>query len=668
MKTQRTMSATLTIAFALVSLVPLLIAATVGYWSFTSTMDTEATATIREHGRMATDIVDDRGLQREAALKNFVSDRRLAAALSERGVSSRMIAGDRLKQAAWDMKVTYVLLLDSSGKVVSGSDPALGVDYDRSGDPLTRQAAYGTVQTAFEIVPDAELKALGLTGDSAVKVTATKDLSERTGIAGALAFTSVVPIKTASGETIGTLAAVEVINNNQDLVDRIASRLGGTATLFQDEVRVATTVHNAAGQRAVGTVASKPVQTAVLAGKKEYVGTADVVGNRFQTMYSPLRDMGGRTIGMIYVGIPLTPYVTATNVFMLRMLIALLGGLAVAWLAGRTMARTISRPVEAVSEAADKVSAGDLQVHVPAKGAREVARLGAAFNAMTAGLSSTIRSVRDSVSQLGVVSAQLVSSSDRQSQSVTRQVAAAHETTATLEEMAASYRAVASGAKEVMRLADEALSAAEQGHATVEESMGSLERLHTAADDTAGSARDLSDATVEIGEVLTLIDNIAEQTKILALNAAIEAARAGAAGRGFGVVATEIRTLADSVSKSTARIDDLVRGIQKSSGSLSRLATDQVGLASTGVDAGRRSADAFSDILDRMAQTAGAAREIATAAAQQGAASGQVLQAMEQVTSAASESSAAADQVAQAARALDDKGRELRSGVEGFRI
>ncbi len=668
MKTERTMSATLTMAFALVSLVPLLIAAGVGYWSFNSSMDTEATTTIREHGRMAADILEDRGLQREAALKNFVSDHSLATALSSGGLSDRMVASDRLKQAAWDLKVTYVLLLDRSGKVVSASDSALGSAYDRSGDTLTRQAAYGTVQSAFEIVPEAELKALGLAGASSVKVTATRDLSKATATSGALALASVVPIKSATGQTLGTLAAVEVVNNGNELVDRLASRLGGTATLFQDEVRVATTVRTAAGRRAIGTVASRPVQDAVLGSKKEFVGTADVVGNRFQTMYSPLRDVSGRTIGMVYVGIPLTPYIAATNLFLLRMLIALLGGLAVAWLAGRAMARSISRPIEAFSEAADRVSAGDLQVHVPAHGAREVARLGTAFNSMTAGLSTTIRSVRDIVSQLGSVSAQLVTSSERQSQGVTRQVAAAHETTATLEEMAASYRAVASGAKEVMRLADEALSAAEQGHATVEESMGSLERLHAAADGTAGSARDLSEATVEIGEVLTLIDNIAEQTKILALNAAIEAARAGAAGKGFGVVATEIRSLADSVSKSTARIDDLVHSIQVSSGSLSRLASDQAGLTSTGVELGRRSADAFSDILDRMSQTAGAAREIATAAAQQGAASGQVLQAMEQVTSAASESSEAADQVAQAARALDEKGRELKSGVEGFRI
>ena len=668
MKSLRTMSATLTIAFAAVSLVPLLIAAAVGYWSFNSTMDTEASSTIREHGRMALDIVDDRGLQREAHLRNLAADRTLVAALSTGGLSDRMVAADRLKQSAWDLKLTYVLLLDPHGTVVSGTDATKGFGYDRGADPLTRQAAYGTVQTAFEVVPEAELDALGLSGASAVKVTASPGLSKRAVTTGALALTSVMPIKSGSGQTLGTLAAVEVVNNSSDLVDRLVSRLGGTATLFQDEVRVATTVLTTGGKRAIGTVASRPVQTTVLAGKKQFVGPADVVGNRYQTMYQPLRDVAGRTIGALYVGIPLTPYVTATDVFLLRMMLALLGGLAVAGIAGRMVARSVARPVEAVSEAAGKVSAGDLQVQVPVTGASEIARLGGAFNAMTSGLSSTIRSVREIISQLGTVSAQLVTASDRQSQVVTRQVAAAHETTATLEEMAASYRAVAAGAQEVMRLADEALSTAESGHATAEESMGSLERLQTAAAGTAESARDLSETTVEIGEVLTLIDNIAEQTKILALNAAIEAARAGEAGKGFGVVATEIRSLADSVSHSTARIDDLVRGIQASSGSLSRLADDQAGLATTGVELGRRSADAFSDILDRMAHTASAAREIATAAAQQGAASGQVLQAMEQVTTAASESSAAADEVAQAARALDDKGHQLQSGVEGFRI
>jgi methyl-accepting chemotaxis protein len=668
MKSLRTMSATLTIAFASVSLVPLVIAAVVGYWSFNSTMDTEASTTIREHGRMALDVVGDRGLQREAALRTLAADRALTAALGSGGLSDRMVASDRLKQSAYDLKVSYILLLDPHGVVVSGADSTKGVGYDRSTDPLTRQAAYGTAQTAFEIVPTAELETLGLTGDAAVKVTPVAGLTTKTATTGALALTSVMPIKSGSGETLGTLAAVEVVNNRTDFVDRLVSRLGGTATLFQDEVRVTTTVLAVNGKRAIGTVASQPVQTAVLKGRKPFVGPADVVGNRFETMYQPLNDVSGHTVGMLYVGIPLAPYEAATNVFMLRILLALLGGLAVAWIAGRMVARTVARPVEAVSEAAGRVSAGDLKVQVPVTGASEIARLGDAFNSMTSGLSTTIRSVREIVAQLGTVSTQLVAASDRQSQVVTRQVAAAHETTATLEEMAASYRAVAAGAQEVMRLADEALSTAESGHATAEESMGSLERLQAAADGTAGSARDLSDTTIEIGEVLTLIDNIAEQTKILALNAAIEAARAGEAGKGFGVVATEIRSLADSVSKSTARIDELVRGIQTSSGSLSRLATDQASLATTGVEMGRRSADAFSDILDRMAHTASAAREIATAAAQQGAASGQVLDAMQQVTAAASESSAAAGQVAQAARAIDDKGRQLQGGVDGFRI
>lgn len=662
------MSATLTIAFAAVSMVPLLIAAVVGYWSFTSSMDTQVSSTISEHGKMALDIVADRGLQREAALRTLATDHALLTSLKTGSLSDQMVASDRLKQSAWDMGATYVLLLDPKGKVVSGSDTLQGIGLDRSTNKLTAQAAYGTAQTQFEVLPPEELAAFGRSGFSAVKVTPAPGLTTRASTSGALALETVMPIKASTGETLGSLAAVEIVNNSTDLVDRLVSRLGGTATLFQNEVRVSTTVLAANGKRAIGTVASRPVQDAVIVGKKAFVGPADVVGNRFETMYQPLKDVDGRTIGMLYVGIPLTPYQNATNVFLLRMLLALLGGLAVAWIAGRIVARNVSRPVEAVSEAAGKVSSGDLQVQVPVTGAREIARLGDAFNAMTSGLSSTIRSVRDIVSQIGTVSAQLVSASDQQSQVVTRQVAAAHETTATLEEMAASYRAVAAGAQEVMRLADEALSTAESGHATAEESMTSLERLQVAADGTAGSARDLSDTSVEIGEVLTLIDNIAEQTKILALNAAIEAARAGEAGKGFGVVATEIRTLADSVSQSTARIDDLVRGIQTSSGALSRLANDQASLATTGVDLGRRSADAFSDILDRMAHTAAAAREIATAAAQQGSASGQVLDAMQQVTAAASESSAAAGQVAQAARALDDKGRQLQNGVDGFRI
>lgn len=645
----------LALAFIIVALVPLIVAALVGITSFDSAMTTEANAVLTVHMRTAQQTVTTSFSDMSAGLASF------KGRSSNKGVAS--FKQPELASLAAELGVTYVYTVDYAGNVRESSMGAPGGS--RTADPLVRGAIDGYEEAAWTIIPQRELDDLGLTKAARVDVVKTPGATkaEKT-LDGAIAMQAVLPY--GSGASGGALVAVNVLNRSASLVDGIGTSVDGVATVFQDGVRVSTSVRNKAGERAIGTVVSDAVRAETLVGGRAYRGEAFVVSRDLYTAYEPLHDASGKTIGMLFVGAPKDRYVDARNAFALRLTIAVVVGLGLALVAGITISRLIAGPVGAVADAANHVASGDLSMRVPAKGSQEIASLGTAFNTMSDGLMALVRRVRDAISNLQSASGEIARASTHQAEMAGRQASAVAETTATLEEMTATYRSVAVAAQEVMRLADSTLQAAEVGRMGLDQSVESAQTLRTSAASMSTAVGVLQSATTDIGEVTAVINEIAEQTKILSLNAAIEAARAGDAGRGFAVVSTEIRKLAESVSSSTTRIDRLIAGIQRAASELMGDAGDQVLLAEASVDHTSRSEASFDDIVEQVSSTASAAREIAAAAAQQKVASEQVLMAMQQVSAAASETAAAARQVAESGRDIDEQARGLEDGMRGF--
>ena len=142
------------------------------------------------------------------------------------------------------------------------------------------------------------------------------------------------------------------------------------------------------------------------------------------------------------------------------------------------------------------------------------------------------------------------------------------ETSATVEELAQTSKQIAENSQSVAGVAERTLASAEEGMQSVADTTAGIEEIRESNQVASDRILALGERSQEIGRVLVIIDDIAEQTKILALNAAIEAARAGEAGKGFAVVAEEIRQLADSVTESTSEIGRVVREIQSSTSSL----------------------------------------------------------------------------------------------------
>ncbi|MCJ7643173.1 MAG: cache domain-containing protein [Candidatus Aminicenantes bacterium] len=210
-------------------------------------------------------------------------------------------------------------------------------------------------------------------------------------------LTAAAPVVDESGVLLGVLTGGLLFNRNYDLVDRVKEIVFkgekykghdiGTATLFQDDLRIATNVLDDQGNRAVGTRVSREVKEAVLDRGEAYVGRAFVVTAWYITAYRPIKDIAGRTIGMLYVGMLERPYVDLRNRVMATFsgiaalcALFLLGLLAV-------VARRITRPLAVMVDATGKIAQGDLRHRVDLEGRDEIGQLARAFNRMTDELS-----------------------------------------------------------------------------------------------------------------------------------------------------------------------------------------------------------------------------------------------------------------------------------------
>ncbi len=659
MKRDITLRQRLVVSYIASALIPMSIAMFVATPWFRDSTAAEAQRALETHASVMTQLFADRVKSRGEQVRS------VARLLRDANISSGEEIATELARQSRTLGLDYLLYIDHRGMVrASTADLKAG----RLGwDLLERLQGAREPQAFTAIVPQSALESLGETAGFDIAVKETEGGTVVPGEAdGALSVVAIAPV-TSGGERVGTLVGVEVLKNDNEFVDSVVSKVGGVSTMFQNGVRIATTVKNEAGQRAIGTVVSDKVREVTLEQGKPYRGEAFVVNKDYFTAYEPVRDPDGSVVGMLFVGIDKTPYAEAADRFSWAMGSVVLVGVAVAVLFAWVVSGALARPVVAIGAAADMVGSGDLTVEVPEKGFHEARITGRAFNKMTASLRRLISDVSVSVSGLDEVAGHIAQASVVEAENATSQASAVAEATATIEELDRSFAAVADGARRVLEIAEDSLETAESGREAVEDGLGQVERLAGGAQVVLSAAGSLSEVAEDIGQVTFVIGSIAEQTKILALNAAIEAARAGEAGKGFGVVAAEIRTLADSVSTSIGRIGALVQSIQDASRELAASAEAQAVLGAETVRESGRTREKFDEIYERMDRTAAAAREIATAAAQQQSAAKQIVGVMQQVSSGVSDTASAAQELASSASQIKKEASKLASGLQGFK-
>jgi methyl-accepting chemotaxis protein len=311
---------------------------------------------------------------------------------------------------------------------------------------------------------------------------------------------------------------------------------------------------------------------------------------------------------------------------------------------------------------------GDLTRRLPVNGKDEVGQSALVFNEMMENFNQLVRQVRDSASQVSARVAELSDSADRVSQSSHLQNQQSNEAASAVEQLVASISSIASSAEHVQQQSQESLARANEGSKTLTVLLGEMNVVERAVKEMASSVNDFVHNTESITQMTREVKDIAEQTNLLALNAAIEAARAGEQGRGFAVVADEVRKLAEKSSRSASEIDTITASLSAQSVAVRRsieegldhLASSQsaVGKVSSVLQASNGSVTEVDRGLD----------SIATATDHQRRVSGDVVTSIEAIAGMARDNNGTVEQTAGAAHDLKQLAEGLASMVGRFKV
>ena len=332
------------------------------------------------------------------------------------------------------------------------------------------------------------------------------------------------------------------------------------------------------------------------------------------------------------------------------------------------LTRSIVRPLNDAVRAAEDVARGDLTQTIHTQGRDEVTRLQQALKTMQTNLRDTLQHISGSATQVASAAEELNAVTEEGSRALQQQNDEIEQAATAVNEMTAAVEEVANNAVSTSTASQQSSASAIQGRQRVQETVNAIQQMNNDVEVTAEQIRSLADQTRDIGKVLDVIRAIAEQTNLLALNAAIEAARAGEAGRGFAVVADEVRALAHRTQQSTQEIEVMVSGIQQgSSQAVASMQNSSVRAQST-LDVARSAGDALEEITRSVSEISDRNLVIASAAEEQAQVSREVDRNLVNIRDLSVQSSAGAHQTNSASHELSRLAVELNQMVRRFKI
>ncbi len=294
--------------------------------------------------------------------------------------------------------------------------------------------------------------------------------------------------------------------------------------------------------------------------------------------------------------------------------------------------------------------------------------MGESLQTMTTNLIAMVKEVSVSSEQLSSSSEEIGATAQQMSKGAAGQAEQVSQVSTAIEQMTATMIESARNSTDAKTASDGASSTAEEGGRIVNEAISGMQRIAEVVNGSAQSIGKLATSADQIGEIVSVIDDIADQTNLLALNAAIEAARAGEQGRGFAVVADEVRKLAERTGKATGEITDMIKGIQSET-------TEAVQAMETGVkevDTGRSLTDkaggSLNEIVNMSQQVTEMIQQMATATEEQSVAAEEISKNIEEVASIAVESAKGAEQSSEAAENLNDQAHMLQKVIGSFKV
>ena len=321
-----------------------------------------------------------------------------------------------------------------------------------------------------------------------------------------------------------------------------------------------------------------------------------------------------------------------------------------------------------ITDAVDRVSEGDLSVELKIYANDEIGDLGRGINRMLHSLNDVVVSIKSSTEQVASAAGLLQSASEQMAAGVEEVAAQASTVAVATEEMSATVQEIANNCLHAAEGTKQVDTSANNGRGIVEETIRMMGALSNQVRTTSHTVAELGRRSDQIGEIVTTIEDIADQTNLLALNAAIEAARAGEQGRGFAVVADEVRALAERTTKATKEISDMIKGIQKETHEVVESMEKGVSQARAGTIEAGKSREALKEILTQVETLNEQVSQIATAAEQQTATTSEISNNINQITQVVQETAKGAQESAGSANRLSGLADVLHNLVEKFRL